>query len=189
MKAFFQGMNFPRLIILLSFLASSGLGWNVYDKQERLKEVQQNLKKVPEEVTKMQSLGIELEQYQDQVASSGATTAQDLPSQIRDTAADRLVGIGSLTITPMTPKVYRSKSKDVIYKITPKNKTQSYSRNSIANFLYKLEYENRRIKVTSFNIKPFTGKKSSRPKPGEIFSADRWTFEAEITFRTKNDDK
>ncbi len=190
MKAFFQGLNFPRFVILVSFLASAGLGWFVYDSNARLKEVEANLKpeRVDKEITLMQELGMELERYQEKVALSGSSTQQDLPTFIRNTAASPAVGLGQLTVTPMTPKAYGKDSEDLVYKISPKHSSNSYNRKSIANFLYKLEKDNRRVKVTSYDVKPHTGSQRAKAaKPGEIFAQDTWTFEAEITLRTKKD--
>lgn len=190
MKAFFQAMNFPRFVILASFLASAGLGWYVYDRSAKLAEVQVNLQpeRVDAEITKMQNLGMELERYQEKVALSGNSTQQDLPTFIRTTADSPAVGVGQLTVTPMAPKPFGKDSVDLIYKISPKNKTLSYSRTNIANFLYKLEKDNRRVKVTSYDVKPHSGNQRAKAaRPGEIFAEDNWTFEAEITLRTKKD--
>jgi hypothetical protein len=186
--SFFKGMNFPRFVIFVSFLAASGLGWFVYDRTEVLAQLEANLKhsRVDAQITKMQNQGIELERYQEQADASGASDAEDWPSYIRERAYSKVVNIGQLTVTPMSPKPYKN-SVDVVYKISPTGKTQNYSRNAIANFLYKLEKDNRRVKVTSYSLKPFTGGSRARSKPGEIFTNNRWTFEAEITHRKKKE--
>ena len=56
---------------------------------------------------------------------------------------------------------------------------QRSRRASIANFLFTLEQDSRRVKVTSIRIDPF-----AKLKPGEL-GGDEWTFEAEITSRRK----
>ena len=93
-------------------------------------------------------------------------------------ADDELVGIGQVKIDPTT----RSPGKDIedkIYKIRPANKNQRYDRKRVGNFLYKLEAESRRVKVTSLDLRP-----ADNLKPGEI-GDDRWTFEASITSRSQ----
>ena len=88
-------------------------------------------------------------------------------------ATPRTVEVGQLSINVPTPRRYGKKgSVDRIYKFEPVGETQSYNRGKIANFLYKLEAENRRVKVTSLSISPFN--KRSRLKPG-VIGDDSWT--------------
>ncbi|HEX6882412.1 MAG TPA: hypothetical protein VF530_03465, partial [Planctomycetota bacterium] len=71
--------------------------------------------------------------------------------------------------------------EDKIYKISPDQKSQKYPRLQIANFLYRLEEASRRVKVTRLKLIPF-----EKTTPGQVVK-DLWTFEADLTTRTKID--
>jgi hypothetical protein len=177
---FFRHMNFPRAVILLSLMASAVLGYFVYEKKARLAEIERELALVRTKVAKeIQQMGIELAQYQE--LGTGSTTGAefDFDPYIRSIAAtETLVEIGEVEISPTT----KSPSKDVkdsIYKIKPFNKNKRLTRSRIGNFLYKLEADSRRVKVTSLKLTPF-----KKIKPGEV-GEDVWTFEAAITSRSQ----
>jgi len=178
--SFFTNLSFPRAVILLSFIASGVLGYYVRRDTDRLDQIHRELRDVPGIVQEIQRLGIEVEQYR-QLADANSTTKGadfDFTTYIRSIAADPLVGIGQVKVDPST----RSAAKDIIdrvYKIRPNNKNQRYGRQRIGNFLYKLEAESRRVRVTRFIMTPF-----DKIKPGDIGS-DEWSFEAAITSRSQ----
>ncbi|HED66633.1 MAG TPA: hypothetical protein ENJ09_13885 [Planctomycetes bacterium] len=180
MKEFFQTMTLPRAVILCSLIASIVLGYFAQQKSSRLEEIQRELAQVPSIAKEIQRLGIEVQQYQELAQGSTTGADFDFSGYIRSIAADdTLVGIGQVSIDPIT----RTPSKDIedkIYRIRPANQNQRYQRSRIGNFLYKLEADSRRVKVTSIKITP--AEKNRRP--GEIGS-DEWTFEASITSRSQ----
>ena len=178
MKDFFRNMNFPRAVILLSLIASAVLGWFVYEKTNRLTAVQKELRAVPELARSIQQLGIELEQLQGDDSGAGVGQEDQFDPYIRETAASAVVGIGQVKIDP-SKRDYNATVVDNIYKIRLANKNQRYHRSKIGNFLYKLEAENRRVRVTSLKLTPYPA-----IKPGEL-GTDTWIFEAEITSRQK----
>ncbi len=63
----------------------------------------------------------------------------------------------------------------------PAEKTQRFTLGQIGNFLYKLEADSRRVKVTYFKIQPF-----EKVAPGQV-GKDAWNFEAELTTRGKDE--
>jgi len=178
MLNFFRNMSFPRAVILVSLVASCVLGYFVREKTQRLDEVHSELKKVPALVTEIQQLGIELTQYQDIANTDNVGSDGDFDPYIRATGADPFVQIGQLSVSPSQ----RNPEKDIvdrIYTIKPAQKTQKYHQSKIGNFLYKLEADSRRVKVTRFKLTPF-----KKVNPGEVGSG-QWTFEATITSRSR----
>ena len=182
MKDFFRNMNFPRAVILLSLIASAVLGWFVYEKTNRLTAVQKELRAVPELARSIQQLGIELEQLQGDDSGAGVGQEDQFDPYIRETAASAVVGIGQVKIDP-SKRDYNATVVDNIYKIRLANKNQRYHRSKIGNFLYKLEADSPRVKVTSFTLTPM-----GKVKPGQI-GPDEWKFEAELTSRTRDKDE
>ena len=178
MKAFFGNLNFPRVVILLSLIASGVLGWMVYERSARLAQVEADLTRVPQLVKDIQELGFKLTDLQELASGSEGGEDFDFDPFIRRTAADGFVGIGQVKIDPRTDD-YTREVVDRIYKIRLASKNQRYNRGRIGNFLYKLEADNRRVKVTNLKLTPFES-----IKPGEI-GADQWQFEASITSRTQ----
>lgn len=181
MIGFFRNLNFPRGVILVSLLASCGLGWLVYQRTQQLEEIQRDLELVPGLVQDIQKLGIELNNYQE-IASGEILKGEDYDAEtyIREIAADENVNVGQVKTTPSLKSPYRD-VVDRIYKIQPDGRNPHYTRLQIGNFLYKLEADSRRVRVTSLKLTP-----SSKLKPGEI-GDDNWTFEAAITTRDKEE--
>ena len=171
-------LNFPRGVILVSLLASTGLGYLVWARANRLAEIRVELDKVKGLCREIQELGVQLDQLQRAKRREGLTGQDDPETYIRSIAAHERVGIGQLRTTPSVKSPFRD-VEDRIYKIQPANKNQRYSRSQIGNFLYQLEAESRRVKVTSLKLTPF-----KKIKQGEI-GDDVWTFDAAITSRSK----
>jgi len=178
---FLSGMNFPRGVIIASLAASAGFGYMVYERGQRLEQIQSELKLVPNLVRDIQKLGIELNNYQE--AASGEILKgddYDAETYIREIAADPNVNIGQVKTTPSKKSPYRD-VEDRIYKIVPDSRNPRFTRSQIGNFLYKLEAASRRVRVTSLKLIP-----ANKLKAGEI-GDDVWTFEAAITTREKVD--
>ncbi len=176
---FIRNMTFPRGVILVSLVASIVLGILVFQKSLQLRKIEQDLKAVPALIAEIQKLGIEYTNLQ-QIASGEIIRGEqlDFETYIRSQAADPMVEIGQVRTAPSI-KTYTRDVEDRVFKIQPNNRNQRYQRSRIGNFLYKLEADSRRVKVTSLKITPF-----GKIKPGEV-GDDFWTFEAAITVRTR----
>lgn len=181
MKNFFATMTFPRGVILVSLLASVALGVLVYRRTARLSEIERELRTVPKLIKEIQQLGIEYTNLE-QIASGEIVKGVqlDFETYIRQQAGDKMVEIGQVDTTPSPPRSFTAGVEDRVFKIKPANTTQRYQRSRIGNFLYKLEADSRRVKVTSLKLNP----SNKRLKPGEV-GDDLWTFEAAITVRSK----
>ena len=174
----FSGMTFPRWVIVTMLLASSALGWLVYHRFTRLDEVRYELRRVEGVVSEIQELALQLNGLQDLASKEGLKGENDPELYIREIAVQDKVGIGQVGTTPSRQTPFKG-VEDHRFKIKPLNKNKRYSRGQIGNFLYKLEADSRRVRVTSLKLTPV-----ERIRPGET-GDDTWTFEAEITSRQK----
>ena len=176
--SFFQRMSFPRIVILLCSLGSLAFGALVYLRTDRLAEVQAELISVKSVVRDIQTDAYRLAELQ-KAASTDTFKSQDEPeTYIRQVAADDHINMGQIDIAPSTKNPARG-IEDNIYKMTPREKSQRFTLGQVGNFLYKLEAESRRVKVTQLKLTPF-----EKVTPGQV-GKDAWNFEAELTTRTK----
>jgi len=179
-KSLFGRMSFPRAVIVFCTLGSAVLGTLVYLRSRRLSEVQHELVRVKEIVAEIQADAYRLDSLL-RSKSSDVFSAQSEPQfYIREIAVDDKVNMGQMDITVSTKQPTKG-VEDTIYKITPQTKSQRFTRGQIGNFLFKLENDSPRVKVTRLKLTPF-----EKTSPGEI-GKDQWNFEADLTTRTKLD--
>ena len=93
-------------------------------------------------------------------------------------AAKGAVELGLIDITARESPAGKGVT-DKLYKIKPSDR--SFLRSRLANFFFSLEADSRRVRVTSLKVETF-----SKTKPEEI-PEDRWTFEADVISRSKDD--
>lgn len=180
MKAFFAGMNLARAIILLSLLGSIGLAWFGATRRTEVKELRAALAStVPSIVSDIQQLS-EVHTKLTRDKDGDQFLRQATPElYIRGIGDKPNLSLGQLTLDPK--KDYPTKGIiDQKYRIVPEKKDRAYSRGQISEFLYYLEAESRRVRVTDVKIDLV----DSKTKPHEI-PRDAWTFEAEVTSRQK----
>ena len=178
---FLHQMTFPRWVILTSFLASAILGYYVYERSNRLEQIQVELRRAPALVQEIQSLGVarnNLNSISSGEVLRGGGDQIDFETYIRSIAADKKVSVGQVRTSP-TVRSPIAGYEDRMIKIVPANKDPRFTRSQIGNFLYKLEADSRRVKVTSLRLEP-----ADRLKPGEV-GDDEWKFDVTITVRSK----
>ncbi len=173
---FLSDLNFPRVVILGSLLASAVTGYFVYVNKARLTQLKQDVKNAPGVVRDIQMAALELEGLREAASREGLKGEGDPEFYIRTIAQAENVDIGQVEVFPSTSVPARG-VEDRRYKVKPAEKTSYFRRGSIANFLYKLEADSRRVRVTHVKIEPH-----EKLKPGQI-GKDFWKFEAEITSR------
>lgn len=175
---FFGRMSFPRAVILFCSLGSLTLGALVYLRSQRLDQVHDELKRVKDIVKEIQTDAYRLDDLQRSASAEKFKAQEELESYIRAVAGEDKINMGQLDLTKGTRTPARG-IEDKIYKIVPGSKTQHYVRGQIGNFLYQLELESRRVRVTRLKMTPF-----DKVVPGEI-GKDRWVFDADLTTRIK----
>jgi hypothetical protein len=180
MKSFFANLNLARGIMLLAAIASVGLVVLGYQRSRELSELRLNLEQdVAKLAGQIQQLGRKHTQLTKNMRQEGLAGQADLESYIRKVANADKVEIGDLKLNPSSDP----RTKGVIdkkYRIEPSNRELDFQRSRIANFLYKLESDSRRVKVTDITLEVA----EKRVRPHET-PEDKWTFKAEVTSRQR----
>ncbi len=182
MKAFFVNMNLARGIILVSLLGCIVLGFLGWKRSEALAEKKDQLENGIDGLTKdlMQTAQRHTaisKTFKDDTLGPQA----DLETYIRKVASTPKVEIGNVNMT-FTPEQRSKTVIDKVYRIKSDNRERTFQRLRIANFLYTLEFDSRRVKVTDLKLEVA----EKRQKPHEV-PADDWFFETEVTSRQRVD--
>ena len=182
MKDFLRSMNLARGIILFSLVGSIALLWLGVRGSTRLAGMREHLETDMPKVSKqLVELARKHSQLSETLQGSALQGEANLQSYIRKVATMDRVDVGDVDLTNSEPSV----SKGVVDKksrIKPTSRDQTFHRSTIANFLYSLEQQSHRVKVTEIKIE--TAEK--RLKPHEV-PEDMWTFEAEVTSRQRSE--
>jgi len=182
MRSFFQSMNLARWLILLSLVGSLALLWTGLRRGSQLSLMRQHL---DTDMPKLAKQLVDLSRRHSQLSATAQGSEfqgeANLQSYIRKVGGMERVEVGDVNLTNSDPSV----SKGVVDKksrIQSTNRDRTFRRSTIANFLYSLEHESHRVKVTEIKIE--TAEK--RLKASEI-PEDMWTFEAEVTSRQRQE--
>ena len=180
MKAFFADLNLARGIILVSAIGCLVLGFLGWQRHQQLSEMKDQLN------TSIKPLVKDLMQTAQRHSALAKTykdddldAQKDLETYIRKVAAKDKIQIGNVNMT-FTPEQRTKTIVDKVYRIKSDSRERAFQRLRIANFLYTLEYDSRRVKVTDLKLEV----SEKRPKPHEV-PADEWFFEAEVTSRQR----
>jgi len=155
MNEFFRSMNFARWSILVSILGSLALVWFGLWQNSQLSE------------------SLKGESLQGEA---------DMQSYIYKVATMDRVEVGNLNLATPAAEQFSKGVVDKKISIRPDNRERSFPRTTIANFLYTLEAQSRRVKVTMVTIENFDRRKKNHEIPD-----DKWTFLAEITSRQRSE--
>jgi len=180
MKSFFASMNLARAILPLSVIGSIALAAFGWSRSRRLTELREhrdvNMPRLAEQVVALGHRHTQLTQARTGENLQGETNLQ---SYIYKIAGMDRVEVGNLDMTPSRAQPSKG-VEDEKYRIKPAERERSFKRSTIANFLFSLEQQSRRVKVTDIKIEVA----QKRLKPHEI-PDDSWTFEAEVTSRQR----
>ena len=182
MKALFVGMNLPRLVILIGFVASAVLAWFDYDlglKLETLRDAEIN--RAPNVVRNIQSHSDRLTSLQEQLQDDQWLGQNNPGLYARTIAQDSNVGLGQVDVIPIKEVRVVEGVVDKKYTIRPVNKDRGWTKDKLGNFLFLLEEKSQRVRVTRVKIQQPSNR---RTKPHEI-PMDDWTYEVEITSRQR----
>jgi hypothetical protein len=181
-KSFFVNMNLARAIIVMSLLGSIFLAWKGWKSHQELVELRDSLNvQVPKMVEEIQQLSETHTRLMRDKEGDKFLTQATPELYIRGIGDKPSLAMGNLTLDPR--KEYPVKGiVDQQYRITPDKRETGFSRGKIALFLYYLEAESRRIKVTEAEI----SLNDAKTKPHEI-PTDAWTFNATVTSRQKEE--
>lgn len=183
MKQWFASMTLARGIILVSILASIGLGYYGYTLHERRLGIEQALTgEVRLTALELRTSARRYSVLSKQLDREGLSgNLADPVTYIRTIAAGPDVKIGDTTVDPPSEAENIKGVLDTRYGIKPSSRDRGYGRLNIANFLFKLESESRRMRVTRLRMEP----EAKSVKPETVLENDSWRWEAEVTTRTK----
>ncbi|MBL8861945.1 MAG: hypothetical protein JNK02_08020 [Planctomycetes bacterium] len=182
MKSFFTEMNLARGIILLAVLGCLILGVLGWKKQQQLDEMKDQLASRIEPLARDLMQSAQRHTVLSKSLKDDSLGAQaDLETYIRKVAAKDKVEIGNVNMTFSNEQRSRN-VVDRVYRIKSDARDRSFQRLKVANFLYTLEYDSRRVKVTDLKLEVA----ERRLKPHEV-PEDSWFFEAEVTSRQRVD--
>jgi len=192
----FKDFNLARWIILLSVVGSIGLGAVGFTQSSRLGELRSDLEKngvhkgtsgtyddsdVAKLVRELETLGRKHTQLTKAKRAEGFTETEGLNNYIEKAITQDGVELGEHGTDPSTVNVTKG-IVDKKIRIKPTSRDKVFQRSKIANFLYKLEADSRRIRVTDMVIE-LGGK--SRVREHEIPEEGNWTYDVEITSRQR----
>jgi len=174
-------LNSTRVIILGSFLGAAVMGGLVYAQKLEVAELDEQLspRGVPKLVTELQTSALELANLQRLADREQFKQRDDAETYARAIAGNQYVNIGQIDTKRSDNERVRGAIDSVISLTPPKGGKTAYTRDQISNFLYKLEADSRRVRVTRVLMRKDPADKS---KPHEV-GADRWTFDVDITIR------
>jgi hypothetical protein len=173
-------MNLARAIILLSLVGCVALGVLGWQRSRELSELKDALDvRMKPLVKDLMQTAQKHSQLSKALKDDNLGEQKDLETYIRRVAAKDKVEIGNVNLTNSTEQ--RSKGVvDKVYRIKSDDRERTFQRLRVANFLYTLEYDSRRVKVTELKMEVA----EKRPKPHEV-PEDNWFFEAEVTSRQR----
>jgi hypothetical protein len=190
--SFFQGFNTVRALILLFLIGSIPMGMQVWKREQRIKTLasqigfdrnfdSKNLKssdlvmRIDEIITRAK----EHSSLQKALKGEGIRGNDSPQVYIRTIAKDSKINLGRVEINASEKD--HGPFLDKIFRISPQESKTTFTRQAISNFLYKLESDSRRVRVTMLKVEA-TDDNGRRPKI-DVLPSDRWSFECEISIR------
>lgn len=180
MGEFFKNMNLARAIILLTIPLGAALWVFQSNKAEKAEEIETALNsptRLPKLLSEIQQLAVDHSRLSKELNSEGIRGQDNPQTYIRRVATSSKVEIGDVRITESKRNPLPG-IEDRIYTIRPSSTDRGYPRLKISNFLYKLEEDSSRIKVTDISIDI-----AQRRVKNHIVPDDSWTFTAQVTSR------
>ena len=180
MGSFFSNMNLARWIIVLSLIFSVVLGGVWYWLRGETSRLADELAaRIPNTAQGMQVAAIEHTQLYGEFEREGLKGQSNPDEYIRVKARHEDVQLGAVDITAANPASPAKGIVDRKYTIRPQDPKAGHQRLRLANYMYLLERESRRVRVTHLRLDPL-----DKHEPWEIGS-DLWSWEIEVTSRQK----
>ena len=189
MKALLANMNLARWVILASLLGSIGLGWWGWGLHSERVAIEEALElDVPRTAQNIQVLSMRHSKLDADVALEGLRGQDNPDTYIRRLATHQKVALGGVRINAMAERSPRKGVVDRKYSITPQEAKKTgrgavgFDRARIANYLWLLEQQSRRVRVTNIRLDPV-----QKTEPW-IPTEDQWDWDIEVTSRQKLED-
>jgi hypothetical protein len=183
MKSFFANMNLARWIIVASVAGTLVLaftGWKLHSRRVELERALEVA--VPEQALELQVLARRYSKLYKEAEREGLKGQADPQSYIRTLASDEHVALGQVEVITAPETTPRKGVVDRKYTIRPQSRDRGFPRDRIANFMWKLESESRRVRVTMAQLDP------EKPLKPHEHPTDSWKWTVEVTSRQKQDE-
>ena len=189
MRAFFANMNLARWVILLSVLGSIGLGfwgWGLHQERVALEDALKT--EVPRRAQNIQVLSLRYSELRKEYDREGLAGQDNPDTYFRRLAIHKDVALGGLNIKHQRESSPAAGVVDRKYLLQPDptkgsgGRSVGYDRARIANFMWLLEDQSRRVRVTNIRLDPV-----ERNDPW-VPANDRWEWDIEVTSRGKEAD-
>lgn len=181
MKSFFKNMTFARWLIVVSAVACPVIAFFCWQMRNEVAELKDNLdrKIVPTVQGLMQTAQrhTDLEKLK---KGEGMPGEDDMITYIRRVGAKDNVEIGELNLNQQETQLTNG-IVDKKITIKPDSPQSSFDRLRIVNFLFSLEEESRRVRLTRVKLEIADQKGL---KPHEV-PRDVWRFDCELTSRQR----
>ncbi|MEM6671654.1 MAG: hypothetical protein AAF726_02350 [Planctomycetota bacterium] len=172
-------------MIGLLLAGSLVLGWQAMKQQRVIDEYEAALRpggeveKLAEGILKR---AYQYTEYKERSANEGVKgdRADSVSTYVFELAARPRVQWGNLDIAKPRTTPAIDGFEDTNYRITPKDKNAQFERAKIANFLYLLEEESRKLKITEIDLRIADRKVKDHEVP-----ADRWSVDLTVTVRDR----
>lgn len=177
---YFTNVSMARWIVLLSLVLSMALGAIGYWlHRERTRLEDELTGRIPSTAFEIQVAARRHTQLYQEFQREGLKGQSNPDEYIRVLARDVKVQLGGVEIKAASPG---SPAKDVVdrrYTIQPQDSKAGHKRDRLANYMWLLEQQSRRVRVTHVRLDPL-----EKHQPWEIGS-DVWSWEIEVTSRQK----
>lgn len=184
--SFFREMTFARLMILLCLVSSGVLGYFVYQNHRKILANRDALLAGGQVEQLVRRVQANSKRYSDLYKKKGDETliGQDSPvTYIRGIAARDNVDIGRVEVDAK-PKPLTDGIVDNVFTISPFDRDKLYSRIHIANFLWSLEDQSRRVRITDLKIEA-TDEEGKQLRKRHEPPSDRWKLSCTVTSRQR----
>ena len=184
--SFFRDMTFARVMIVVCLLGSGVLGYFVFQNHQKIRSTSKALEPgggIEQLVRDIQRQSKEYSQLYEKKDDEKLRGQASPNTYIVKIATGDHVDIGRVDIDADEKDVTKD-IVDNVYSITPTEKDFMYTRVHIANFLWSLENESRKVRVTKFKMDALNAEGKPRLKPHEI-PTDSWKFTCEMTSRQR----
>ena len=185
--SFFKAMTFARAMILVCLLSSCYLGYRVWDNQEKIQDGSLSLQesgRVERLVQEIQSLSKQFTQLAVKAENEGLLKGKENPiTYINGIAAEDRVEIGRVEVK-VNERQFSTSMVDNVFSISPAAKNAKYLMTNIANFLFTLEANSRRVRVTELRIDALNRDGKTRIADDE-YPSDYYQFSCKLTSRQR----
>lgn len=182
MKRFFSQMSLARWIMVLALVLSVALGATGFHLHRKRVDLERALAiEVPKAAQEIQVLSRRYSKLFDEAEREGLKGQADPESYFRKLAAHPKVVIGALQFEKPSPFTPSKGVIDIKYRIRSQDRDRGFDRKQLANFLWLIEEQSRRVRVTHVRLE-----REGNPKDWE-YGNDRWKWDVEVTSRQKDE--